>query len=255
MGDSLYRHTGEQFWLRGRLIRGNLKVCDGLLFDLKDEAEDRSEAHIERVILTIFHDEAAELNGRAALPVIGQVPETKNYTRLTLTELFSLLGTDRQWAFGSAASSCSHSATSPGAKMTLVFSKWVTSPRRTSTVIALPAARIAPAIMAVGTSRLISRAVSRMRSGDACSEARYNCAPPFARPSEFTATVRECGVLLPAMSYDPAAAMNWLPRMSRGLTRAQVTLSAALVRRVLCVRSAKPWQQEGMVGKQMGQRV
>ena len=46
---------------RALLVHDDLDICDRLLFELREE-EDPARAQIERVLLTLFHDDAVDLN-------------------------------------------------------------------------------------------------------------------------------------------------------------------------------------------------
>ena len=82
LGDALHRHTWRTILAaRALLVHDNLAICDRLLLELGED-EDPARAQIERVILTLFHDDAAELNRqlveklvaseKAPVPLIGE---------------------------------------------------------------------------------------------------------------------------------------------------------------------------------------
>ncbi len=62
LGDSLQRQTWRTIMAaRALLVHDNLGICDRILLELSEE-EDPARARVERVLLTQFSDEAAELN-------------------------------------------------------------------------------------------------------------------------------------------------------------------------------------------------
>ena len=62
LGDSLHRQTWRTIMAaRALLVHDDLDICDRLLFELSEE-EDPARAQIERVLLTLFHDDAVDLN-------------------------------------------------------------------------------------------------------------------------------------------------------------------------------------------------
>jgi hypothetical protein len=62
LGDELHRHTWRTILAaRALLVHDNLAIGDRLLLELGED-EDPARAQIDRVLLTLFHEEAAELN-------------------------------------------------------------------------------------------------------------------------------------------------------------------------------------------------
>lgn len=62
LGDALHRYTWRTILAaRALLVHDNLAICDRLLLELGED-EDPGRAEIDRVLLTLFHEEAAELN-------------------------------------------------------------------------------------------------------------------------------------------------------------------------------------------------
>ena len=78
LGDALRRSTWRTILAaRALLIHDSLAICDRLLLHLKDEDEDPADALIERVVLTLFQEEATELNRQIIrkLVVSGKAPQ------------------------------------------------------------------------------------------------------------------------------------------------------------------------------------
>ena len=71
LGDALHRHTWRTILAaRALLVHDNLAICDRLLLELgEDEGPDR--AQVDRVLLTLFHEEAAELNRQLVAKLVA----------------------------------------------------------------------------------------------------------------------------------------------------------------------------------------